>query len=221
MLGTRKALCMGFMALLLLLATKAFASSYYFAPTNGNITSPFGWRFDPFTGGQRFHGGVDIAAASGTPVYATQAGLVTFSGYYGGYGNIVVLNHGNTLYTLYGHNARLLVQPGQPVYRGQIVALVGSTGRSTGPHLHFEVHYRQQYVNPMTYLGYLQQQSPTLAIAAPVTSIAKKETAAKNTQKAGTTSKKKPKQAKRVTSRRTYNATVQLVNGTKIQNVRL
>jgi hypothetical protein len=203
--------------------TSAFA--FYLPPTLGAMSSPFGWRVDPFTGRQRFHGGIDIAASEGSPVYATQAGLVTFSGVYGGYGNVVVLNHGNTLYTLYGHNSRLLVQVGQPVYRGQIIALVGSTGRSTGPHLHFEVHYKQQYVNPLTYLSYLQQ-SPTMATARPVLhqvpNAADSAASASKTTKASTVAAaKKPPAQKSKSSRRTYNATVQLINGTKIQNVRL
>jgi hypothetical protein len=127
------------------------------------MTSPFGWRTDPITGHPRFHGGIDIAAAAGMPVYAPQAGYVMYSGAYGGYGNVVVLNHGNSLYTLYGHNSKLMVQAGQAVYRGQVISLVGSTGRSTGPHLHFEVHYNKQYVNPVTYMAYLQQNMPLLA----------------------------------------------------------
>jgi murein DD-endopeptidase MepM/ murein hydrolase activator NlpD len=134
----------------------AFAADYGFAPISGKMTSPFGWRVDPMTGSQRFHGGIDLAAASGEPVYATQAGVVMFSGAYGGYGNVVVLNHGNALFTLYGHNSQLLVKAGEMVYRGQVISKVGSTGRSTGPHLHFEVHHNGQYVNPVTYLAYLQ-----------------------------------------------------------------
>ncbi len=142
---------------------------YGFAPVSGQLTSHFGWRVDPMTGSQRFHGGIDLAAASGTPVYAPQAGLVMFSGYYGGYGNVVVLSHGNSLFTLYGHNSQLLVRPGDAVYRGQMISKVGSTGRSTGPHLHFEVHHNGQYVNPMTYLSYLQPGAgvPLMAQARP------------------------------------------------------
>lgn len=208
--------------------TSAFAS--YLPPAVGKMTSAFGWRADPLTGGQRFHGGIDIAANTGSPVYATQAGLVAYSGAYGGYGNVVVLNHGNSLYTLYGHNSRLLVQAGQPVYRGQTIALVGSTGRSTGPHLHFEVHYKQQYVNPLTYLSYLQQ-GPTAATAPPVVhkvtstkqsvSTSQKAATAARQKTAAAASVKKPPVKKAAPARKTYNATVQLINGTKIQNVRL
>ncbi|WP_373532284.1 M23 family metallopeptidase [Vampirovibrio sp.] len=144
----------------------SLAADYGFAPVSGQMTSPFGWRVDPITGSQRFHGGIDLAAASGTPVYAPQAGLVMFSGSYGGYGNVVVLNHGNALFTLYGHNAQLVVKAGEMVHAGQVISKVGSTGRSTGPHLHFEVHHNGQYVNPVTYLAYLQpNQSHRMAQA--------------------------------------------------------
>lgn len=139
------------------------AQDYGFAPVSGQVTSPFGWRTDPITGNPRFHGGIDIASPMGTPVYAPQAGYVIYSGAYGGYGNVVVLDHGNSLYTVYGHNSQLLVKAGTSVYRGQLISLVGSTGRSTGPHLHFEVHYNQQYFNPVSYLSYLQQSFPMLA----------------------------------------------------------
>ena len=145
----------------------AVAADYGFSPVSGQVTSDYGWRTDPITGSPRFHGGIDIAAGQGTPVYAPQSGMVIYSGAYGGYGNVVVLNHGNTLFTVYGHNSKLLVQPGQMVYRGQVISLVGSTGRSTGPHLHFEVHYKQQYLNPVSYLAYVQQVEGLLAQAAP------------------------------------------------------
>lgn len=211
-------------------AVNSSTSSATGGPTSGQVTSGFGWRVDPFTGGQRFHGGIDIAAATGTPVYATQAGVVMFSGFYGGYGNIVVLNHGNSLYTLYGHNARLLVQAGQPIYRGQVISLVGSTGRSTGPHLHFEVHYNQQYANPLLYLSYVQQKSPLASRITNVTTVA--NNSASQDADEGTlkvtkpVSKPKADTAKKVSARkkapkyRAYNATVQLVNGTKIRTIR-
>jgi murein DD-endopeptidase MepM/ murein hydrolase activator NlpD len=155
------------LALLALLQSSAasWAEGYGFSPVSGQVTSDYGWRTDPMTGGPRFHGGIDIAAAQGTPVYAPQSGMVIYSGAYGGYGNVVVLNHGNTLFTVYGHNSKLLVQPGDRVYRGQVISLVGSTGRSTGPHLHFEVHYKQQYLNPVSYLVYVQHTEGMLAQA--------------------------------------------------------
>jgi hypothetical protein len=129
------------------------------------VTSDFGWRTDPITGNPKFHAGIDIAAPQGAPVYAPQAGMVVFSGNYGGYGNVVVLSHGNSLYTVYGHNSKLMVQPGDTIYRGQLISLVGSTGRSTGPHLHFEVHYTRQYLNPVAYMLYVQQTDAMLAQA--------------------------------------------------------
>ncbi|HEY9745145.1 MAG TPA: M23 family metallopeptidase [Oculatellaceae cyanobacterium] len=193
------------------------ALPHYYAPVDGKITSHFGWRSDPFTSASKFHGGIDIAAPEGTTVYALQGAIVTFSGVYGGYGNVVVLHHGNSLYTLYGHNSRLLVSPGQTVYPGQPIALVGSTGRATGPHLHFEVHYRQQYVNPSLYLAYLQQQNPMLStIRRPVSPDSGPPPVPKASHKPQDT----PKIAKKPAPRKAYHATVQVVNGTQIRNLR-
>ncbi|MBY0405409.1 MAG: M23 family metallopeptidase [Cyanobacteria bacterium] len=135
----------------------AHATEYAYAPVSGSMTSPFGWRTDPFTGSSRFHGGIDIAAPEGSAVYSPQAGVVIYSGVYGGYGNVVVVQHPGDLYTLYGHNSYLLVKPGDRIQPGQMVSMVGSTGRSTGPHLHFEVRQGNGYVNPLDYLGYLQR----------------------------------------------------------------
>lgn len=142
----------------------AFAANGAQPPLNGPISSPFGWRVDPINGSTRFHAGVDIAAESGAPVLAAQAGYVVYSGEYGGYGEVVVLDHGGTLYTLYGHNSERLVEAGQYVFPGQIIARVGATGRTTGPHLHFEVHYNHQYLDPLVYLG----GAPTMQAAQPV-----------------------------------------------------
>lgn len=103
------------------------------------ITSLFGWRTHPITGDRRFHAGTDLGAAMGTPVVAAQSGLVEIADYMGGYGLTVVLNHNNAQQTLYGHMSQLLVQPGQRVEQGTVIGRVGSTGNSTGPHLHFEV----------------------------------------------------------------------------------
>jgi hypothetical protein len=125
------------------------------APTSGQVTSTFGLRTDPVNGSERFHYGLDIAAPAGTPIQAPQDGWVTFSGVLGGYGNAVVLQHTPGLSTLYGHASVLYVQAGEFVRRGQVLAAVGSTGRSTGPHLHFEVHQNNQFVNPADYLRYL------------------------------------------------------------------
>jgi murein DD-endopeptidase MepM/ murein hydrolase activator NlpD len=186
------------------------AVEYGFAPVSGQVTSSFGWRADPLTGGPRFHGGIDIAAPTGTPVYAPQAGYVMFSGKYGGYGNVVVLNHGNSLFTVYGHNSQLLVKAGDSVGRGQTISLVGSTGRSTGPHLHFEVHYNQQYMNPVTYLSYLQQSGMVLAQAVP-------QPQSYNT---ATTSSGRVRQVNIKQSNHAYGTrSVQLVNGSDVETI--
>jgi murein DD-endopeptidase MepM/ murein hydrolase activator NlpD len=103
------------------------------------ITSLFGWRIHPITGDRRFHSGTDLGAAIGTPVLAAYAGKVEMADWVGGYGLTVILNHNNAQQTLYGHMSQILVQPGQWVEQGTVVGLVGSTGNSTGPHLHFEV----------------------------------------------------------------------------------
>lgn len=108
-------------------------------PVNGVITSNYGWRHDPIDGGMRHHNGVDIAVPTGTSVKAIAAGTVLQSTWRGGYGNLVSIDHGDGTVSLYGHNAQLLVAVGEQVQAGQTVALSGSTGRSTGPHLHFEL----------------------------------------------------------------------------------
>ena len=138
------------------LISAAWATDYHFAPVGGVMSSPYGWRTDPMTGASRFHGGVDIAAPAGSPVYAPQEGMVVFSGPYGGYGEVVVLQHPGGLYTLYGHNSQRLVQAGESVQRGRLLALVGSTGRATGPHLHFEVRSGNRYLDPLSYLSALE-----------------------------------------------------------------
>jgi murein DD-endopeptidase MepM/ murein hydrolase activator NlpD len=102
------------------------------------ITSRFGWRTHPLTGSRRFHSGLDIAAPSGTPVVATAAGTVISAGWNGGYGKAIVIQHSDTQQTLYGHLSEISVQPGQQIVQGTTIGLVGSTGNSTGPHLHFE-----------------------------------------------------------------------------------
>ncbi|WP_310486412.1 M23 family metallopeptidase [Chamaesiphon sp. VAR_69_metabat_338] len=102
------------------------------------MTSRFGWRTHPLTGTRRFHSGVDIGAPSGTPVIATATGTIISAGWNGGYGKAVVIQHGDTQQTLYGHLSEISVQAGQTVPQGTVIGLVGSTGNSTGPHLHFE-----------------------------------------------------------------------------------
>jgi murein DD-endopeptidase MepM/ murein hydrolase activator NlpD len=108
------------------------------------ITSLFGWRIHPITGNQRFHAGTDLGAPTGTPVLAAAAGQVETANWVGGYGLTVVLNHKSAEQTLYGHMSEILVQPGQWVQPGTVIGLVGSTGNSTGPHLHFEVRHLTQ-----------------------------------------------------------------------------
>ena len=117
------------------------------------VTSEFGYRSDPFTGETRGHTGMDLAVPTGTPIRAALPGTDTVSQYNaGGYGYYVMIDHGNGLSTLYGHNSRLLAQVGQTVEAGDIIALSGSTGRSTGPHLHFEVRVNGERTNPRDYL---------------------------------------------------------------------
>jgi murein DD-endopeptidase MepM/ murein hydrolase activator NlpD len=121
-------------------------------PANAPISSGFGNRVHPILGYSRFHAGVDFSASYGSTVRAADSGRVIFSGWYGGYGQTVVIDHGNGLSTLYAHASRLFVREGQTVEQGQPVAAVGSTGLSTGPHLHFEVRRNGNPVNPMGYL---------------------------------------------------------------------
>lgn len=123
-------------------------------PTPGyaNITSPYGYRTHPITGAvESFHSGTDIGAPFGASVVAADAGTVTMSRWYGGYGNYVVIDHGNGMATCYGHNSELLVSEGDTVSQGQEIAKVGSTGMSSGPHCHFEIKVNGQFVDPMTY----------------------------------------------------------------------
>ncbi|MEO1207944.1 MAG: peptidoglycan DD-metalloendopeptidase family protein [Cyanobacteria bacterium J06638_20] len=121
-------------------------------PVNGRLTSGFGQRRHPILGTSRFHAGVDFGASQGTTIRAADSGKVIFSGWYGGYGRAVVIDHGGGITTLYAHASRLYVNVGQVVSQGQAIAAVGSTGLSTGPHLHFEVRQNGNPVNPMPYL---------------------------------------------------------------------
>jgi murein DD-endopeptidase MepM/ murein hydrolase activator NlpD len=117
------------------------------------FSSPFGPRVDPILGDARMHNGVDLSAPSGTPIRATADGVVVIAGDQGGYGICTVIDHGSGLGTLYGHQSALGVQTGDVVKRGQIIGFVGSTGKSTGPHLHWEVRQFGQPVNPVPFLG--------------------------------------------------------------------
>ena len=121
-------------------------------PAEGEITSPFGWRVHPIFGTQRLHTGIDIGADYGDATRAADGGVVIHSDWMGGYGNAVIIDHGNGISTLYAHNSQLLVSEGQTVAKGQTVARVGSTGYSTGPHLHFEVRQNGTPVNPLNFL---------------------------------------------------------------------
>ncbi len=121
-------------------------------PASGPITSPFGWRTHPIFGTQRFHSGIDIGADYGDSVAAADSGTVIFSGWMGGYGKAVIIDHGGGISTLYAHNSELLVEEGYRVQKGQTISRVGSTGYSTGPHLHFEVRESGSPVSPMGYL---------------------------------------------------------------------
>jgi murein DD-endopeptidase MepM/ murein hydrolase activator NlpD len=102
------------------------------------VTSRFGWRTHPLTGNRRFHSGIDIGAPAGSPVVATGAGTVISAGWNGGYGKAIIIQHSDTQQTLYGHLSEISVQAGQTIAQGTVIGLVGSTGNSTGPHLHFE-----------------------------------------------------------------------------------
>ena len=121
-------------------------------PTRGWVTSGFGYRKSPFTGLQEKHEGWDIGARSGSPVRATADGVVSVAGRERGYGKLIEIDHGYGVVTRYGHNSKNMVKVGKKVKRGQIVALVGSTGRSTGPHLHYEVLVNGVPTNPKIYI---------------------------------------------------------------------
>src|SRR5215210_1072851 len=126
--------------------TGAASAAGFVWPVHGVLTSGFGWRWG------RMHEGIDLAVASGTPVVASAAGVVIVAGWTGGYGNLVVVDHGGGISTAYGHNTSVTVGVGQRVAQGQLIAYSGSTGHSTGPHVHFEVRINGGAVDPMGYL---------------------------------------------------------------------
>jgi murein DD-endopeptidase MepM/ murein hydrolase activator NlpD len=121
-------------------------------PVEGQVTGSFGERIDPFNGEGAFHSGVDIASAYGRQVIAPADGVVTFADFLGGYGKVIMLDHGHGISTRYGHLSGFAVVPGQHVQRGDMIGFVGLSGRSTGPHLHYEVRINDTPVNPYKYL---------------------------------------------------------------------
>lgn len=127
--------------------------------TDYQYSSGFGVRFDPFNGNAAMHTGVDMTGHQGEEIHATADGVVSRAAWFGGYGNCVDLEHGKGIATRYGHMSRILVQPGQTIHKGDVVGLMGSTGRSTGTHLHYEVRIDGRAVNPMPFL----QSAPVLA----------------------------------------------------------
>ena len=129
-------------------ADSSGSSGMFSWPVTGTITSPFGWRSNPFGGAPEFHQGLDIAAPSGTTVTAAAGGTVIMAQWYGGYGNYILIDHGGGYSTGYGHLSAIYVSSGQSVQRGQAIGAVGSTGQSTGPHLHFEVRIAGKPVDP-------------------------------------------------------------------------
>lgn len=116
--------------------------------------SPYGYRSSPISGKQEFHTGVDLKATMGTDIVAAESGTVIFAGNKGGYGKCVIINHGNGLSTLYAHNSQIVVKVGQQVQRGQVISKAGTTGYSTGVHLHFEVRINGKHTNPAGYIGH-------------------------------------------------------------------
>lgn len=124
----------------------------FMRPVNAPIGDTFGLRYHPILHKKRPHRGLDFRARAGTPIYAADRGMVIFSGWFGSFGKVVIIDHGGDITTLYAHASRLVAEKGQVVNRGQLIAYVGTTGLSTGPHLHFEVRKNGTPVNPMGYL---------------------------------------------------------------------
>lgn len=136
-------------------STPDYSGDGFMWPTPGvtYITSYFGYRTHPITGAvMSYHGGTDIGASYGTPVHASQSGIVAYAGWHYSYGNYVLINHGGGISTLYAHNSSLAVYTGQSVSRGEVISYVGSTGDSTGPHLHFEFRINGSRVNALDYV---------------------------------------------------------------------
>lgn len=121
-------------------------------PASGRITSPYGYRISPINRRKEFHSGIDIANKTNTDIKAAGGGIVTFAGYNGGYGRMVIISHGYGYTSVYAHNSKLQVKVGDKVSKGDVIAKMGSTGRSTGPHLHFEVHKNGKPIDPKSVL---------------------------------------------------------------------
>ncbi|HEX6219073.1 MAG TPA: peptidoglycan DD-metalloendopeptidase family protein, partial [Sphingomicrobium sp.] len=126
------------------------------------ISSPFGWRSDPIQGSRRRHAGVDLPGPSGARIFATGSGTVRFAGWARGYGKMVELEHPGGVRTRFGHLARIFVSPGTQVGQGQVIGAMGSTGRSTGTHLHYEVRVDGKPVNPLAFIGQTAARYDTL-----------------------------------------------------------
>lgn len=122
-------------------------------PCKGTISSPYGVRFHPIFNTKIFHPAIDIANKKNTPIVATADGIIVFSGWQSGYGNVIAIEHGHKYRTVYAHLAKRLVNKGEFVNKGQEIAKMGSTGRSTGPHVHYELHLNKRPINPMKYLN--------------------------------------------------------------------
>ena len=138
-------------------------------PIDGfRLSSGFGMRVHPVVGGRRAHKGLDMASPTGTPIYAAADGVVGKADWFGAYGLYVQLNHGGNMETRYGHMSRVNVAAGQQVRKGDIIGYVGSTGRSTGPHLHYEVRIAGEAVNPIPYLQSAGQEQAYAALGSPL-----------------------------------------------------
>jgi murein DD-endopeptidase MepM/ murein hydrolase activator NlpD len=132
--------------------THTASTGKFMWPVTGRITCPFGWRIHPIFGRRDFHTGLDIASPYGRPIVAADNGEVIFAGWWDGYGKAIVIDHGRGYTTVYGHTSRIYMQAGQKVEKGQVIGLIGTTGFSTGPHLHFEIRVNGRPTDPLPYL---------------------------------------------------------------------
>jgi murein DD-endopeptidase MepM/ murein hydrolase activator NlpD len=123
-----------------------------FYPTSGTYSSPFGYRRDPITGRSKLHNGIDISNKVGTAIFAAGTGIVTYSGYDGNFGNVMIVDHGYGYESVYAHCKTLLYSPGDKVTKGEQIATMGTSGRTTGPHLHFEIRYNETPINPLKFI---------------------------------------------------------------------